>query len=109
MIMVDAQRELAEFVISKAFNPVMRAKPDGKSEADRKALEHVQQATKAEIERYRNYHSAQQVVINFKRDLNSDAAKKVHSQLRRLHLPTIEDIRDDFEDKARKLGVKASS
>lgn len=78
----------------------MRAKPGGKSDADRKTLEHVQQATKAEIERYRNYDSAQQVVINFKRDLSSDAAKKVHSQLRRLHLPTIEDIRDDFEDKA---------
>ncbi|MER8827747.1 hypothetical protein NKH73_06795 [Mesorhizobium sp. M0938] len=68
----------------------------------------MQQATKTEIERYRNYDSAQQVVVNFKRDLSSDAAKKVHSQLRRLHLPTIEDIKDGFEDKARKLGVKAS-
>ncbi|WP_292393875.1 hypothetical protein [Mesorhizobium sp.] len=53
--MANAQQELAEFVISKAFNPVMRAKPDGKSDTDRKSLEHVQQATKAEIERYRNY------------------------------------------------------
>lgn len=69
MIMANAQQELAEFVISKAFNPVMRAKPGGKSDADRKTLEHVQQATKAEIERYRNYDSAQQVVVNFKRDL----------------------------------------
>lgn len=31
---------------------------------------------------------AQQVAINFKRDLVSDSAKQVHSQLRRLHLPT---------------------
>ncbi|MER8379280.1 MULTISPECIES: hypothetical protein [unclassified Mesorhizobium] len=106
--MAHAQQELVEFVISKAFNPVMRAKPDGKSDAERKMLEHVQQATKTEIERYRRYGSAEEVATNFKRDLNSDAAKKLHAQLRRLHLPTIEDIRDDFEDKARALGVKAS-
>ncbi|MER8797444.1 hypothetical protein NKH75_25155 [Mesorhizobium sp. M0984] len=42
--MAHAQQELVEFVISKAFNPVMRAKPDGKSDAERKTLEHVQQA-----------------------------------------------------------------
>lgn len=107
--MAHAQQELVEFVISRAFNPVMRAKPDGKSDAERKTLEHVQQATKTEIERYRHYGSAEEVATNFKRDLSSDAAKKLHSQLRRLHLPTIEDIRDEFEDKARKLGVKASS
>ncbi|MER8614003.1 hypothetical protein [Mesorhizobium sp. M0435] len=106
--MAHAQQELVEFVISKAFNPVMRAKPDGKSDAERKMLEHVQQATKTEIERYRGYSSAEEAATNFKRDLNSDAAKKLHAQLRRLHLPTIEDIRDDFEDKAHELGVKAS-
>lgn len=106
--MAQAQQELTEFVIRKAFDPVMRAKADGKSEADRKALEHVQQAARAEIERYRRYSSAQEVATNFKRDLSSDAAKKLHAQLRRLHLPTIEDIREDFDDKAGKLGVKAS-
>lgn len=107
--MAQAKQELADFVISKAFDPVMRAKADGRSEADRKLLEHVQQATKAEIERYRNYGSAEEVVTNFKRDLHSEPAKKVHAQLRRLHLPTIEDIREDFENKAQDLGVKAHS
>jgi hypothetical protein len=33
----------------------------------------------------------------------------VHAQLRHLHLPTIEDIEDEFEKKASELGVKASS
>ena len=106
--MSNARQELAEFVISKAFNPVMRAKPDGKSEADNRTLEHVKKATEAEIERYRNYGSAQEVAINFRRDLTSSAAKKVHTQLRHLHLPTIEDIKDEFEHKAQELGVKRS-
>jgi chromosomal replication initiation ATPase DnaA len=70
-------------------------------------LEHVQKATKAEIERYRHYASAEELVTNFKRDLSSSAAKKIHSELRNLHLPTIEDIRDEFERKAREMGVKA--
>ncbi len=107
--MVQARQELSEFVISRAFAPVMRAKTDGKSEADRKLLERVQKATAAEIERHRHYGSAKDVVANFKRDLNSRAAKKIHSELRHLHLPTIEEIRDDFEAKARELGVKTSS
>lgn len=107
--MSQAQQELANFVISRAFNPVMRAKTDGRSEADRKSLEHVQKATRAEIERYRNYGSAEDVAVNFTRDLNSRAAKKVHAELRHLHLPTINDIKDEFEQKARDLGVKSSS
>src|SRR4051794_5431227 len=99
--MANAQQELTEFVISKAFDPVMRAKSDGKSEADRQTLEHVKHATQAEIERYRGYGSAREVVINFRRDLSSAAAKKVHAQLRHLHLPTINEIKDEFEAKAR--------
>jgi hypothetical protein len=101
----NAKQELVDFVIGKALDPVMRAKPEGRSDADRRALEHVQKATQSEIERYRNYGSAHEVVVNFKRDLSSSAAKKVHSELRRLDLPTIEDIRDEFERKADKLGV----
>lgn len=61
--MTNAQQTLAEFVVSKAFNPVMRAKPDGRSEADR----------------------------------------------RHLHLPTIEDVKEEFEQKAAQLGVKSSA
>jgi len=34
--------------------------------------------------------AAGEVVINFKRDLTSDAAKQVHRQLRSLYLPTID-------------------
>ncbi len=99
----DKKAELLEFLERRAFNPVLHAKS-----GDKDTLEHVQRATRDEIERYRNYGSAEEVVINFKRDLHSSAAKKVHAELRRLHLPTIEDVRDEFEAKARELGVDAS-
>jgi hypothetical protein len=103
----QAKDRLAEFVIRNALEPVLKAKPDGRSEAEKRKLEHVQKATRAEIERYRNYGSAEEVVTNFKRDLTSDAAKKVHRELKSLHLPTLADIRDEFEEKANELGVKA--
>ena len=102
----NAKRELVDFLVQMAFDPVLKAHPGG-SDADRKKLEHVQNATRAEIERFRNYGSAEEVVVNFKRDLSSTPAKKIHAELKALGLPTINDLRDEFEDKARKLGVDA--
>jgi hypothetical protein len=101
-----SKQQLLGLLERKAFDPVMRAKPDDRPEAEKKKLEHVQKATKAEIERYRHYSSAEELVTNFKRDLDSSAAKKIHAELRSLHLPTIEDIKDEFERKADQLGVR---
>jgi hypothetical protein len=105
----DKKRELVDFLVKKAFNPVLHAKADSRSGADKRKLEHVRDATRAEIERYRAYGSAEEVVTNFRRDLHSRAAKKVHAELQSLHLPTLGDIRDEFEDKARELGVESRS
>ena len=105
----NARKQLVDFVVARALEPVMRARPDGRSQVDRRKLQHVQDATRAEIERYRNYGSAEDVVVNFRRDLSSRAAEKVHRALRALDLPTIEDIRDALEAKAEDLGVRPGS
>jgi hypothetical protein len=102
-----AMRQLLHLVELKAFDPVLRAKPDGRADIERKKLSYVQEATRAEVDRYRHYSSARQLVTNFKRDLDSEPAKKMHAELRSLGLPTIEDIRDEFERKAHELGVRA--
>lgn len=103
----DAKRQLVDFLIDRSFDPVMKATPDGRSEAEKRKLDHVQDATRSEIERYRGYDSARDVVVNFRRDLNSHAAEKVHAELRELDLPTINDVRDEFEAKARDLHVES--
>ena len=54
------------------------------------------------------YGSAKEVVVNFKRDLDSEPARKVHAELKALGLPTVNDIRDEFESLAKELGVDAS-
>jgi predicted amidohydrolase YtcJ len=104
--MADRKKdELVRFLEHRAFGPVLRAKPTGRSEADRKRLEHVQKATQAEIERFHKYGSAEEVVTNFRRDLNSAPAKRVHAELRSLGLPTIQDIREEFDELVQRLGL----
>lgn len=63
----DAKRQLVEFVIKRAFDLFLKAAPNGRSDADRKKIEHVQDATRSAIERYWNYGSAEEVVVNFRR------------------------------------------
>ena len=96
-----------EFLIQEAFGPVLKARPDGCSDADRKKLERVQNATRAEIERFRGYGSAGEAVVNFKRDLSSRTARKTHSELKALDLPTTDGLREEFEREASELGEKA--
>jgi hypothetical protein len=97
--------ELVRFLEERAFKPVLTARSKGRSEAEQKRLEHVQKATRAEIERFHHYGSAKEVVVNFRRDLDSEPARRVHSELRSLGLPTIHDLREEFERRAEALGV----
>ena len=92
----------------EAFDPVLKASPAGRSEHDQRKLEDVKQATEKEVERFRAYASAEDVVTNFHRDLSSAPAKKVHDALARLKLPTLHDVRDAFERRAEALGVGLS-
>lgn len=105
--MADTRHDLVEFLKAQAFEPVLQARVDGRSDADRRKLEHVKHATLSEIERFEHYRSAEEVVTNFKRDLASAPAKTVQAELRSLGLPTLHDIRPEFERKAHELGVKA--
>jgi hypothetical protein len=51
VIASGAKKQLLDFVIERAFEPVMRAKPDGRFDGERKKLEHVQTAARSEIGR----------------------------------------------------------
>ena len=105
----DNRHELADFVIRRTFEPVLKVRMGDRSEADRRTLAQVQEIARSEIERYRGYDTAEKVVAHFRRDLQSPATKKVHAALRHLHLPTLEDFSEEFERKAHRLGVDAAS
>lgn len=101
----DARKQLVDFLERRAFDPVMKASPEGRSDGEKRKLADVQEATKAEIERFRDYGSAREVVDNFRQDLSSEPAKKIHSELKALDLPVITELKDEFEKKAESLGV----
>lgn len=105
--MASHKETLVRFLEARVFDPIMRAQPDDLPAADRPQLAHVQDATRAEIERFRNYGSAEEVVTNFKRDLHSKPAKRIHRESRALKLPTLDDVRDEFLKRASDLGLDA--
>ena len=96
-----ARNELVDFIVHRAFYPVLMVDRAG---PHRDIVEHVQAATRAEIERFRSFGSIKEVIDSFGRDLRSKSAQNIQSELKLLHLPTIEDFHEDFERKARELG-----
>lgn len=90
------KQELIHFLEQCVFNPILRAKPDDYSNGDRAALEHVQKSTVSEKDRYHHYRSADEVVLNFQRDLQSTVAKKIDSELSRLKLPSLPEVKHEF-------------
>lgn len=104
MAKADDKQKLVHFLEQNAFQPVMRADPDKFPGNKRDQVRDMQRRTQSEIERFQNYDSPEEVVTNFKRDLTSEPAKKVHRELKSLGLPTLGDVRKDFESLAHQLG-----
>jgi hypothetical protein len=102
----DSKRGMIEFLDKKAFDPVLHARPDSYPETKRAKLDDVQRATRSEKERYHHYSSAEQVYRMFRDDLSSEPAQKIHHELRELGLPTLKDIRGEFDKLASDLGVR---
>ena len=52
--------------------------------------------TRSEKERFRQYRSAKELIENYKRDLHSEAAKRVNRELEALKLPTLPSVKEEF-------------
>ena len=93
--------------LRKAFDPILKkSKEDYDTEAKQKKLEDVKKSTEKEKQRFHNYNTAEDIRKNFQRDLNSESAKKVHSDLKVLDLPPLPELKDEFFELCDKLGIK---
>ena len=90
------KQELVSYLDRKVFDPILHASSDKYGGADHKALDDVKRRTETEKERYHHYSSAEDVRQNFESDLHSEAAKKVNSELKRLNLPRLADVKEEF-------------
>ena len=104
----DARERLLDLLDKKAFDPVLNTSPDDyQSDKDKKRLKDVQETTRSTQHSYHaKYKSAGKVVEMYRDDLSSSAAQKVHDELRGLGLPTLNDIKGEFEKLADQLDVK---
>ncbi len=100
-----AKDRLVRWLERRAFAPVLRADPKSYSEDKRDKLKRVQDKTRTERARFRRYDSAHDVVVNFRRDLDSAPARKVHRDLEDLGLPTLNALKDEFDRLADSVGA----
>jgi hypothetical protein len=91
-----SKAELLRFLDSRVFNPILRAKENDYREPDQKALADVQGSTKSEKERFHGYRSAQELRDNYMADLHSETAKRINKELKRLNLPRLPDVKEEF-------------
>jgi hypothetical protein len=102
-----ARQKLLDFLDEKAFEPVLNASPDDyDNDRDKEKLKEVQETTRSTQESYhKRYTSTEHIVKNFRSDLSSGPAKKVHGELRSLGLPTLPDIKEKFNHLVDELDV----
>jgi hypothetical protein len=103
----DSRQKLIAFLDRKIFDPILRASPDPYSrEADKQRLQHVQRNTESEKQRFHDdYPTAKDVRDNYLSDLSSRTAQRVDHDLELLQLPKLPDVRDEFLELCRSLGV----
>lgn len=94
------KQELERFLDERVFDPILKTSPDKYSESERKDLEYVQDRTRTEKQRYHSYSSAEELARMYKDDLHSENAKPVNERLKRLGLPRLADVQDEFERRA---------
>ncbi|MFO1039640.1 MAG: hypothetical protein U1E45_22580 [Geminicoccaceae bacterium] len=99
------RQRLVEYLVERAFQPVLQVDPERYPENQRAKLANLQRATENEIDRFQTYDTPEKVVAMFHDDITSGRAKEVHRQLHDLGLPTLDDVRGDFERLAERLGV----
>lgn len=98
----DPRQELLQFLDQYAFRPIFEASARG---ADRAALRDAQASTRRQRDRYRGYASAEEIRERIMEDIHAAAAAEVNRELARLSLPRFADLREDFEQRCRELGL----
>jgi len=102
----DKRAELLKFIDKNAFDVILKASPNKLNDEERGMLEDLQRKTENEKSQFHNeYKTAEEVKKNYLSDVKSRSAKKVNDGLKKLNLPTLPDLKDEFLELCRKLEV----
>lgn len=103
----DKKTQLVDLLDRKVFQPILGKNPSGyHSEEQKSSLKDVQQSTRSERKRFRDqYNSAQKVKDMYYDDLSSSSAQRIQEKSRELGLPTLPDVRQEFDQLCQRLQV----
>jgi hypothetical protein len=101
----DVAHRLFEFLDEHAFAPVLAANPERFPKARRMELRAAQVETRRERARFERGASAEEIYRTYHEELAAPGAADLKRRLRALDLPTLDDLRVDFEQMAGDLGV----
>jgi len=104
----DVAHRLIDFLDQHAFAPVLAATPERFSEEKRLTLRAVQNEIRRERERFGQEASAEAIYRMYHAELEAPGASDLHRRLRELDLPSLDDLRVDFEQMAGDLGIGTS-
>ena len=104
----DVAHRLIDFLDEHAFDPVLAASPERLPEGKRGELRAVQVEMRRERERFRRGASPDEIYQTYHEELEAPGATDLRRRLRELDLPTLDDVRVDFEQMAGDLGVGTS-
>jgi hypothetical protein len=102
----DARKELPDFIDKKAFDVILNTSSDKYQGKEREDLQHIKEKTENEKRKFHeDYTRAEDVKKNFLQDVRSEPAGKLNKDIKRLGLPTLPELKDDFEKLCDKLNV----
>lgn len=77
----DVKQQLLDFINKKAFDPILKTKPDKFKGKDREDFEDVRRKTESEKKNFEDYGSADEIKKNYLSNVHSKAPAKVNDQL----------------------------
>ncbi len=103
----DVARRLFDYLDEHVFRPILAAGAEHRPEHERELLVQLQRETRHERERILHAPSATAVYRAFHAEIATPEAHQRYARLRELDLPTLEDVRLDFEQMAVDLYIGA--
>lgn len=102
----DKREELLKFIDKNAFDVILKASGEKLNDEEKELLGDVQRKTESEKKQFHEkYKTAEEVKKNYLSDVRSKSAKKVNEELKKLRLPTLPDLKDEFQELCKKLEV----
>lgn len=102
----DKRKKLLDFIDKKAFDVILKTSPDKFNGKDKEKFEEILKKTENEKNKFHeSYKTAKEVKENFLANTHSKPAQKLNKELEHLKLPTLPEIKDEFEELCKKLDV----